>query len=195
MPRQVDLVNSVVLNHYFAMKNMTRTPSQPDECHPEEKNAFEVLACTNTALRRAARRLGNLYDDALAPLGLKSTQIALLSEIERMEAANAGQPPTLQDLAFKLAIQISALTHALRPLMRDGLVELRADEHDRRAKRADLTAAGTELLHQAMVYWAKANQRVEEVLGRESAAALRAAADFVASDDFLEAYRHGAIQQ
>lgn len=156
----------------------------------EEKSAFEIVACTNTALRLAARRLSNLYDEALAPLGLKSTQIALLSEIERMEAANEGQAPTLQDLASKLAIQISALTHALRPLMRDGLVELRTDEHDRRSKRADLTPAGSERLHEAMVYWAKANQRVEDVLGRESAAALRAAADFVASEGFLEAYRH-----
>ncbi|PTT92617.1 MarR family transcriptional regulator, partial [Pseudomonas sp. HMWF031] len=45
--------------------------------------AFVDLVCTNTALRRAARRLGNLYDDALAPLGLKSTQVSLLTEITR----------------------------------------------------------------------------------------------------------------
>jgi len=156
----------------------------------EEKNAFEVLVCTNTALRRAARRLGNLYDDALSPLGLKSTQVALLSEIQRMQAADDGQAPTLQDLASNLAIQISALTHALKPLIRDSLIELQADEQDRRAKRAVLTRVGIDRLRQAIVYWATANQRVESVLGGESAAALRAAADYVASDEFLAAYMH-----
>ncbi|MEA3088195.1 MAG: hypothetical protein QOC89_5892, partial [Paraburkholderia sp.] len=65
----------------------------------EEPSTYEVLACTNTALRRAARRLGNLYDDALAPSGLKATQVGLLSEIQRWAAANDGQAPTLQDLA------------------------------------------------------------------------------------------------
>jgi len=154
----------------------------------EEKSIFEDFVCTNTSLRRAARRLGNLYDDALAPLGLKATQVGLLADIERLAAANHRQWPTLQDLAGKLAIQISAVTHALRPLIRDGLVELQPDEQDRRTKRAALTAVGTARLHESIAYWAKANQRVEQVLGRDSAASLRALADHVASDAFLNAY-------
>lgn len=105
-----------------------------------------------------------------------------------MASANEGRAPTLQDLALKLAIQISPLTHALKPLMRDGLVELRIDEQDKRAKRAVLTPSGLELLHKAIVYWSTANNRVEEVLGSDSAASLRAAADYVASDEFLSAY-------
>ncbi|MGF6124885.1 DNA-binding MarR family transcriptional regulator [Pseudomonas frederiksbergensis] len=167
--------------------NTTATPDAPQD-RIEAKTAFENLVCTNTALRLAARRLGNLYDEALAPVGLKATQVSLLTETTRMAAANEGRAPTLQDLAAKLAIQISALTHALKPLIRDGLVELRADEQDRRTKRAVLTPAGTELLHKAIVHWSTANQRVEEVLGVESAASLRAVADYVASDEFLSAY-------
>ncbi|TGT34867.1 MarR family transcriptional regulator, partial [Mesorhizobium sp. M8A.F.Ca.ET.167.01.1.1] len=34
--------------------------------------------CNNATLRRAARRLGRFYDDALAPSGLKGTQFGLL---------------------------------------------------------------------------------------------------------------------
>ncbi|MFS2158205.1 MarR family winged helix-turn-helix transcriptional regulator [Pseudomonas sp. Pseusp122] len=163
--------------------------SKPSKAAAAEKSPYELLVCTNTALRRAARRLGNLYDEALAPLGLKSTQVSLLTEIIRMEANDGGQAPTLQDLASKLAIQISALTHALKPLMRDGWVELRVDEHDKRIKRAVLTPAGVELWQRALVYWSLANKRVEDVMGSDSAAALRAAADYVASDEFLSAYR------
>ena len=166
-------------------KTSSRSKSQGE---PAAVDVTVLPACNNTALRRAARRLGSLYDDALAPLGLKATQMGLLAEIERMKAAGAGQAPALQDLALNLAIQISALTHALRPLVRDGMVELQVDEQDKRVKRAALTRAGTDRMHQAYSRWAAANQRVEDVLGPESAAALRAMADYVASDDFLSAY-------
>ena len=154
----------------------------------KELDLVGLPPCNNTALRRAARRLGNLYDDALAPLGLKATQVGLLAEIARFAAGNDGQAPSLQELAARLAIQISALTHALRPLVRDGLVELVSDETDGRTKRSLLTKAGKARLGDALVHWNDANQRVEAVLGRDGAATLRALADRVASDDFLAAY-------
>jgi DNA-binding MarR family transcriptional regulator len=184
------LVNGLVLNHSCGIEKIfeMKAASNMRKAKKEEKNVFEVLACTNTALRRAARRLGNLYDDALAPLGLKATQISLLAEIERLAAANDGKAPSLQDLANKLSIQISAMTHALKPLVRDGLVELQPDTDDRRTKRGVLTIAGAARLEQALIYWAKANQRVEEVLGPEHAALLRTLADQVASDEFLAEY-------
>ena len=78
------------------------------------------LACTNTALRRASRRLGQLYDDAVAPSGLKATQVGLLAQTAGAYAGGKGEWPTLQSLAERLAVSISALTHALRPLIRDG---------------------------------------------------------------------------
>jgi DNA-binding MarR family transcriptional regulator len=153
-----------------------------------DASAFLALACTNTALRRAARRLGNLYDDALAPVGLKATQIGLLADIERLAAANEGRSPTLQDLATKLVLQISAVTHALRPLVRDDLVALSPDKEDRRAKRVALTDHGAVVLHDALHLWAAANRQVENVLGSEAADALRTLADYVSSDEFLAAY-------
>jgi len=168
------------------MKKRSRSAS----ARSDEQNAYEMLVCTNTAVRRAARRLGNLYDDALAPSGLKATQVGLLSEIQRWAAANSGQAPTLQDLAGKLAIQISALTHALRPLVRDGFVVLQPDEQDKRTKRGVLTSAGEARLGEALEHWARVNQRVEAVLSPDSAATLRALADLVASDEFLAAYSH-----
>ena len=155
-------------------------------------NAFDAPPCNNTALRLAARRLGNLYDDALESAGLKSTQFALMVEIARLGAANEGVAPTLQDLATRLAIQISALTHAMRPLVRDRLVVLQPDPADGRTKRAALTHAGMQRLETGAAHWADANARVEAVLGTEAAAALRALADRVSSDEFLEAFNQAA---
>ena len=149
---------------------------------------FDFPPCNNTALRRAARRLGNLYDDALESVGLKATQMGLMAEIARMTAADQGRSPSLQELATALAIQISALTHALRPLVRDGLVAVLPDEDDGRTKRGALTVAGAKRLEEASACWAAANQRVEAVLGRDDAATLRALADRVSSDEFLAAF-------
>jgi DNA-binding MarR family transcriptional regulator len=145
------------------------------------------LACTHTALRRAARRLGQVYDEAVAPCGLKATQVAVLGQIAGVHDAGPREWPTLQTLAERLTVSLSALTYALRPLVRDGLVELRPDAHDGRTKRGVLTALGEARLRDGIALWADANQRVELVLG-SSAIALRTMADDVTSPQFLKAY-------
>jgi DNA-binding MarR family transcriptional regulator len=180
-----------VLNHLWRMgitKNLVDVKSSLDGPAAYEQGTVGERVCTNTALRLAARRLGQLYDEALGPLNLKATQLGLMVKIHSLMGADQ-QGPTLQDLATRLAIQLSALTHALRPLVRDGMVELRQDAQDRRTKRGVLTPLGKTRLSEAMVLWATANDRVEAVLGPASAASLRALADQVASDAFLAAYR------
>jgi len=141
--------------------------------------------CTNTALRRAARQLGNLYDEAVAPIGLKATQFGLLSQIHGFGA----EGPTLQTLAERMVIRISALTHALRPLVRDKLVELHLDPRDNRAKRAVLTHLGKKRLAEGEALWAAANRNVETVLGPSSATMLRNMADRISSGAFVDAYK------
>ncbi len=168
--------------------NLIDTKNSPDQPAAGEQGILDGRVCTATSLRLAARRLGQLYDEALAPLDLKATQLALISEIDKLMGADQ-QGPTLQDLATRLAIQLSALTHALRPLVRDGIVELRQDAQDRRTKHGVLTPRGKTLLSDAMVCWAVANDRVEAALGPASAASLRALADQVSSDAFLVAYK------
>ncbi len=160
----------------------------PGEAPGPEPDLLGGRVCTNTALRLAARRLGQLYDDALAPMGLKATQLALIAEIAKLSGPGR-QGPALQDLASRLAIQLSALTHALRPLVRDGLVELRQDGQDRRTKHGVLTPLGKARLTEGVGRWAATNDRVEAVLGPASAEHLRALADQVASDEFLVAYQ------
>ncbi|MBC9879853.1 winged helix-turn-helix transcriptional regulator [Bradyrhizobium sp. INPA01-394B] len=147
-------------------------------------DGLDDLPCTHTALRKAARQLGNLYDEAFTPTGLKATQISLLAQIDRM-----GGRPTHRALAGELAVRISALTHALGPLVRDGLVRLHTDEHDKRTKHAVLTAVGRKRLDEGHVLWQSVNRRVETVLGSKSAKRIRALADEVSSKDFMDSYR------
>lgn len=58
------------------------------------KSSFELMPCHGTALRKAARRVTQMYEDALAPTGLRSTQLAILLELtHRAEKLSSETPP------------------------------------------------------------------------------------------------------
>ena len=85
--------------------------------------------CNNASLRKAARRLGKLYDAVLDPSGLKATQFSLVTQIYDLGS------PTMAELAKSLLMDLSAMRHSLGPLMRDGLVRLRVEPKDRADQR------------------------------------------------------------
>ncbi|MCL6706713.1 MarR family winged helix-turn-helix transcriptional regulator [Pseudomonas sp. R2.Fl] len=144
------------------------------------------MLCTNSAVRRAARQLGQLYDDVIEPIGLKGTQFGLLSQID------AVGEPTLKQLAEALVMDQSALGHTLKPLIRDGYVELVPDEHDKRAKRARLTAKGKATQRQGVVLWQDAQSRFDRVFGDAESRDLKLALAHIASPEFARAFRSNA---
>jgi DNA-binding MarR family transcriptional regulator len=146
---------------------------------------FDQFNCTHTALRHASRQLTQIYDDAIAASGLTSAQAMVVTRIDELGGAPGGKGPTLQALARRLSIQISALTHALRPLVRDGVVEIEADADDRRSKRAVLTDKGMAQTRQMYVLWAGVNARMDAALGKGTAEELRELSRRVASPEFL----------
>ena len=188
MASRVPLVNAAVPNYFVEMSDSDDSTIGYDAASIELSDALGELECTHTALRHAARRLGHLYDEAVSPTGLKATQVAVLSQTDRLGGEDG---PTLQALAERLAIGISSLTYALRPLVRDGLIELRPDTRDKRTKHAALTTLGRKRLAEGIALWATANRRTEIVLGHDQAIRLRALADEVSSREFLEAYKAG----
>jgi DNA-binding MarR family transcriptional regulator len=105
---------------------------------PRRAESDQDSQCSATATRKATRRMTQLYDDALAPAGLRSTQYAIVDELHR----KADAPPTLGELAETLVPDRSALGYNLRPLERDGLIALVAGDADRRLRRVVLTKIG-----------------------------------------------------
>src|SRR5471032_2062534 len=126
--------------------------------------------CNCGALRRASRRISQLCDAALAPAGIKSTQFAILSELERSGGA---EPVTMCKLAGAMIMDRSTLGHNLRPLQRDQLVVMRLAEDDRRKRYVALTPKGKVILRHARSLWRRAEQQFEKVLGKRPAARLR----------------------
>jgi DNA-binding MarR family transcriptional regulator len=136
-----------------------------------------LTLCNNAMLRRATRKLGQFYDDVLAPSGLKATQQGLLYQI------HIGDEPAMGAIAAALIMDLSALGHTLKPLIRDGYVETFADPDDRRVKRVRLTRRGMVKLDEAMKLWGVAQQRFEAMVGKDNAASLRAALNDIATLD------------
>jgi len=131
-------------------------------------NKVDQSPCTATALRKAARRLGQLYDSAIAPTGIRSTQFAILAQI-----ATSAESPTMAELARGLVMDRSALGHNLRPLERDGLVTWTEGVEDRRKRHVTLTPAGRTRFREAARAWKRAQARFDEVFGERESEALR----------------------
>jgi DNA-binding MarR family transcriptional regulator len=139
--------------------------------------------CNCTALRKASRRVSQLYDEALAASGLRVTQLAILNQIRRMGT------PAMGELARALVMDRGALAHTVKPLERDGLIEAVADPADRRNRLVALTRAGRRKIIESERSWARAQERFEASVGAKEAAALRRALVFIASDGFLAAFQ------
>jgi len=143
--------------------------------------AIAPNSCNCAALRKASRRMSQFYDSALAPTGLKSTQFAMLAEIER----RADAPPTIRDLAEKLVMDQSTIGQNLRPLEREGLILVVTDETDRRSRRVKLTKTGRSKLAAALPLWRIAQERFESGFGKRAAAELRTVLGTIARDQSL----------
>src|ERR1700741_2207819 len=128
---------------------------------------LEPGRCNVTALRKATRHVSRLYDDMLAPCGLRATQRAILVYIAR------GGAPAMGELAAALVLDRTALNHNLKPLERDGLVAITVDDSDRRSKRVQLTKRGEARLIESSAAWKRAQERFEAAFGTRKAAGLR----------------------
>jgi DNA-binding MarR family transcriptional regulator len=147
----------------------------------EQKPHQPQNLCCATAMRKASRRLSQLYDDAIDKSGLKTTQFAILAELER----RAKEPPTMAELAQALVMDRSALGHNLRPLERDGLIALEESDADRRRRHVVTTTQGKAKCREARKHWQKAQDRFDAVFGKAKAASLRAILLEIAYDERL----------
>jgi DNA-binding MarR family transcriptional regulator len=129
------------------------------------------FGCTCLRLRKAARRITQIYDGYVEPFGLTITQFGLLAHLRVLDGISVGA------LAETLVMDPTTLTRNLRPLERKGLVAMAPDPDDRRSRSLRLTEQGREVLRAARPAWARAQHHVEKVLGNAEAAVLNGALD------------------
>jgi len=137
---------------------------------PEECNCF--------AVRAGARYITQVYDQVLAPTGLRTTQFSILAKLKRLG------PLTINMLARDMVMDRTTLGRNILPLERDGLIRIEPDPNDRRAKALHLTKAGEKRLEAARKGWSEAQARFETTFGPKRAADLRSILRAVVATDF-----------
>jgi len=123
-------------------------------------------SCNCYSLRQATRRVTQLYDRVLAPIGLRATQLSLLREVDRLG------PIALNALADEMVMDRATLGHNVRPLLAQGLLRLVVGR-DRRRREVSLTAKGRRTLAEGWTLWRHAQDGFEKALGANHAAELR----------------------
>lgn len=132
-----------------------------------------IETCLNFHTRRANRVLNRIYDGHLQACGLKSGQFTLLRVIERMKQT------TNREIQDVMLIDQTTLTRTLKPLIRDGYIEVNPGE-DLRVKLLSLSPQGKKLFLQATKYWQNAQDEVKRRLGAQYTKQLLAITNAVA---------------
>lgn len=145
------------------------TPQQ----HPSDEAATPISPCTNFKVRSLARLLSQLYDETLAPSGLRSTQYGLIAHARR---PRGGTPPSVSELAAILFTDRTTLTRNLGPLVAAGYLRLESGG-DARSKAVVVTAEGEAAYRRARALWKTAQARVREVAGVRQVGELEALVD------------------
>lgn len=114
--------------------------------------------CLCLHVQRAARALARRFDDALRPVGLTNGQFSLMMSLNRPV------PPPMKPVAELLAMDQTTLTAALKPLQRQGWVEIIVNPNDRRERLLQLTPQGKTALAAAVPIWKATHADIEKQL-------------------------------
>ena len=119
---------------------------------------MEPMGCVGARMRRTSRALTAAYNDAFREAGIRSTQWPILA------ALRVAGSMTLGDLADAIGTDPSTISRNIRPLVRDGLVDL-AEDDDGRKRHARLTPNGVATYNRAYRMWKRVQDEALRLLG------------------------------
>ena len=140
-----------------------------------ENTTPELIAqdCIGVRMRILSRVITKMYDDALRPLDLKTSQLNILVVIARRGLARPAE------ICSRLKMDISTVSRNVDRMQTRGWIEVVDDEEDGRAHQFRLSPEGRQLLEKAKPAWEKAQEKVTKLLGRTGVTALVNAAEKV----------------
>jgi DNA-binding MarR family transcriptional regulator len=136
------------------MHDQTRQPDLP-----VGSEAVQFCACFS--LRKTTRTITQFYNAILQPSGLLATQFTLLAILAY------DNPTPISAPAEALGMDRTTMARNLKPLQRDGLVQVTPDQQDRRIQLVALTSSGRERLLAAFPLWQQAQQQIVGQLGAD----------------------------
>jgi DNA-binding MarR family transcriptional regulator len=117
--------------------------------------------CTCGELRKAARAVTMLYDNAVKSSGLQSTQFSLLHVISKSDSIR------ISELAAKMGTDRTTLTRNLAILERDGLIKV-SEGTDHRTRIVTATQKGRGAVVRAIPLWNEVQHKVKQKMGESS---------------------------
>ena len=128
------------------------------------ENAIECSKCACFNLRKSARVVTQLFEDAFRKVGdidLNGTQFTLLVHVF------VTSPVTISSLAESLVMDRTTLARNLNPLSKKGYIEIDYGK-DRRKRIVTLTEEGKVLLSKAYPHWKRTQEMVMKEYGKEN---------------------------
>lgn len=123
-----------------------------------DMSARKNCVCFN--LRRATRIVTQFFDAEMRRYGIRPTQAAIL------QALNARDNWSMADLSDLLGMDRTTLLRNLRPLQRDGLVEVDGGGRGTRVALS-ITSKGREKIEDFLPAWRSAQSAAVETLGSQ----------------------------
>ncbi len=131
----------------------TQTNTQPQDIIFEQ--------CLAGRLRLLNRVVTNMYDEALRPLGMKTSQLNILVAAAKQGLARPA------DICERLHLDTSTLSRNVERMKTKGWLEVVGDV-DGRAQPFRLTTKGRKLLERAKPGWDEAQKKVKKLLGNDT---------------------------
>ena len=125
------------------------------------KEGMSGEACTCGELRRAARAITLLYDNAFKTSGLLSTQLGVLDVTCNTESIR------ITELAEKQGMDRTTLTRNLSVLEKQGFIKI-SPGNDHRTRVVTATHKGRSAVAKAIPLWNDVQCKVKEEMGENS---------------------------
>lgn len=115
-----------------------------------------AMNCQCYKLRRAARKVTRVYDDALRSVGIKVNQCSVLITVSLMG------PVSISNLADTLGMERTTVSRNLVPLEIAGFIKLQPGYG--RTRNVLITPEGKSIIKKAKPAWEKAQRQVLETI-------------------------------
>lgn len=145
----------------------TLTPPHATTASIGEIADATAQACLATRVRQLSRIITRIYDDALRPLGITSSQFTLLTQLAHQDGITA------VEIGSELDIEKSTLSRNLKRLLALGHLTMDPPA-GRRGRGLHLTQKGQDVIFKAYPVWRDAQSRSVSIMGPESRSTLDA---------------------
>src|SRR5919112_4868089 len=134
----------------------------------KERNTNAILeqgmsggSCSCGELRKAARAITQLYDNAFKSSGLLSTQLVVLDAICNNDSIR------ISDLAKQQGLDRTTLTRNLSVLERQGFIKI-SSGRDHRTRIVTATQKGRSAVAKAIPLWIEVQRKVKQQMGEDT---------------------------